>query len=119
MAMALLVALSPSTASADCEVSLGVRTQGIGTQQIRVATASAEPFTSEPDSVEAAEAEADLAARALLIRLDEAGTGAGSLSGVTRLASCFDGRFVHVTVVEDPELARMARELRERMVGGG
>ena len=119
MAMTILVALSPSTASAVCEVSSGVSMQGIGTQQIRMATASAEPFTSEPDSVEAAEAEADLAARALLIRSDEAGTGAGSLSGVTRLASCFDGRFVHVTVVEDPELARMARELHERMAGGG
>jgi len=41
--------------------------------QIRLAPASAEPITGEPDSIETAEAEADLATRVLLIRLDEAG----------------------------------------------
>lgn len=113
----LLLCFSPWSAFAECPVrSLGVRAEVIGTRMVRTATASAEPFTSASDSIETASDEADLAARALLLSLDQT---RGSLSGVIRIASCFDGRFVYVTVLEDPELARQARELRTRMPGGG
>lgn len=113
----VLLSLLPLSALAHCPSrALGVRAEVIRERHVRTATASAEPFTNAPDSVEAAEDEADLAARALLLLPEQT---LGSLSGLMRIASCFDGRSVYVTVMEDPELARKARALRSRMPGVG
>jgi hypothetical protein len=102
----LLLAFSSWSANAACPVrSLGVASEVVGTQAVRTATASAEPLTSAPESIETAEDEADLAARALLLPLG--------------ISTCFDGRFVYVTVLEDAKLARQARDLRARMPSGG
>jgi hypothetical protein len=113
----LLLAFSSWSANAACPVrSLGVASEVVGTQAVRTATASAEPLTSAPESIETAEDEADLAARALLLPL---GHVRGAFSGVIRISTCFDGRFVYVTVLEDAKLARQARDLRARMPSGG
>ena len=81
--------------------SPGVQTEEVGGRIVRFATASSEPLTSEPESIEIAEVEAGLAARLLL------GSSDGntiSLSGIVRVANCFDGNFVYVTVAESSGL---------------
>jgi len=90
----------------------GVQTAADEGRIVRFATASSEPLTSEPESIEIAEVEAGLAARLLLGSSDGSTI---SLSGIFSVANCFDGNLVYATVAASSLLSQRAEGLRHQL----